>query len=113
VTDILERSSAIQWRHVPGKLSLADDGSRGVSAGFFTTLHRWFRDPDFLLIEPEAWPSPTNIAEFSNKDPEVSPAKWIGSVRVPIPHLLFCVNSQVIRSEPPQTSRSFAATLFT
>ena len=89
VTDILEKSSTIQWRHVPGELNPADDGSRGVSAAFFTTQHRWFRGPDFLLMGPAAWPSPSNISEPSNDDPEVSPAKWIGSVRVPIPHFIF------------------------
>ena len=40
-------------------------------------------------MEPAAWPSPSNISEPSNDDPEVSPAKWVGSVRVPIPHLIF------------------------
>ncbi|XP_046632214.1 uncharacterized protein LOC124311889 [Daphnia pulicaria] len=50
VTDILDKSEATQWRHIPGEHNPADDGSRGVSAAFFTTQHRWFRGPDFLLM---------------------------------------------------------------
>jgi hypothetical protein len=89
VTGILDKSAATQWCHIPGELNPADDGSRGVSAAFFTTQHRWFRGPDFLLMPKPAWPQPTNIAEPTNDDPEVSPAKWIGSIRIPMPHPIF------------------------
>ncbi len=87
VTDILDKSEATQWRHVPGELNPDDDGYRGVSAVFFTTQHRWFRSSDFLLMPETAWPPPTNIAEPANDDPEVSPR--IGSIRLPTPHPIF------------------------
>ncbi|KAI9555059.1 hypothetical protein GHT06_020359 [Daphnia sinensis] len=38
-----------------------------------------------------AWPPPTKIAEPANDDPEVSPAKWIGSIQALIPHPIFAL----------------------
>ena len=89
VTEISDTSTAIQWRHVPGELNPADDGSRGIPALHLTSQHRWFRGPDFLLMPDSYWPAPIEIPEPSTEDPEVVPAKWVGSLRVREPHRIY------------------------
>jgi hypothetical protein len=34
-TEILDKSTATQWRHITDELNPADDGSRDVAAAFF------------------------------------------------------------------------------
>ncbi|KZS10420.1 Uncharacterized protein APZ42_025121, partial [Daphnia magna] len=70
VTEILDISLAGKWRHIPGELNPADDGSRGISEAFSTPQHRWFRGPDFLLLPELARPPPLGIPEPPNDDPE-------------------------------------------
>ena len=42
ISEILEKSTCDQWRHVPGILNPADDCSRGISAQNLTHDHPWF-----------------------------------------------------------------------
>ncbi len=55
--EILEDSSPTQWRHVPGELNPADDGSRGVNGTEISIDHRWFQGPKFLKLCETLWPS--------------------------------------------------------
>ena len=57
ITYILTNSEATQWRHVPGTLNPADDGSRGLKAAQLQSSHRWFNGPAFLLDPNDQWPS--------------------------------------------------------
>jgi hypothetical protein len=49
VNEILESSSASQWRHILGDTNPSDDCSRGIPATHLTPHHRWFHGLDFFL----------------------------------------------------------------
>ena len=48
--EILDTSELQQWRHCPGKLNPADDGSRGLKADAITPNCHWLNGPSFLLL---------------------------------------------------------------
>lgn len=69
VTEILDSSSATQWRHIPGEVNPADDCSRGIPATHLSPQHRWFRGPYFLSLPQSSWPASITIAEPSSDAP--------------------------------------------
>lgn len=89
MTEILDTSSAVHWRHIPGELNQGYDGSRKFSAAFVTPQDRWLRGPDLLLMPEVAWPPPIGISEPLDNYPDVSPAEWMESIRIPILHRIF------------------------
>ncbi len=46
---IHEHTTSEQWRHVPGVLNPADDGSRGLLIEAFCPEYRWWLGPAFLI----------------------------------------------------------------
>ena len=72
VAEILDFSTPEQWHHVPGKVNVADDGSRGLTADRLTESCRWLNGPAFLLLTPDKWPElpvpepETNLAMSSD-----------------------------------------------
>lgn len=56
LSEILDHSEPEQWRHCPGKLNPADDGSRGLEASAITSNCRWLNGPAFLLLSEHQWP---------------------------------------------------------
>ena len=56
VSEIYQKSSPRQWRHVPTDLNCADDASRGLHAKVLTSEHRWFSGPRFLYEYEDDWP---------------------------------------------------------
>ena len=50
LSEILDTSESNQWRHCPGKLNPADDGSRGLRAYAITSESRWLNGPAFLVL---------------------------------------------------------------
>lgn len=77
VSEILEKSKAEQWRHVPGILNPADDCSRGLGPEHFEANHRWFSGPEFLKLPETSWPVP-----FSNEATPETPEEWTGCLAV-------------------------------
>ena len=53
LSEILDTSEPQQWRHCPGKLNPADDGSRGLRADAITSNCRWLNGPAFLLLSED------------------------------------------------------------
>lgn len=77
IAEIREHSSPSDWRHVPGKLNVADDCSRGL---FVETLAdpegRWLNGPRFLKQTEDRWP-PKRVLEVPTEgDPEVKTDVW-------------------------------------
>lgn len=58
---ILNSSSAIKWRHIPGELNIAYDCSLGIPANHLSTKHRWFHGPVFLTLLYSSWSSTSAI----------------------------------------------------
>ena len=55
--EIHEHTTSEQWRHVPGVLNPADDGSRGLPIEVFRPDCRWWSRPTFLSQAEDQWPS--------------------------------------------------------
>ena len=59
VAEIKEVSDPETWRHVPGRLNVADDCSRGLSAQDLVQESRWINGPNFLSQGEDCWPNQT------------------------------------------------------
>ncbi|XP_062708422.1 uncharacterized protein LOC134288244 [Aedes albopictus] len=59
IGEILSKSNAVEWRYVPSKANVADDGTKWASGPNLKTDSRWFRGPDFLWKSEELWPRQT------------------------------------------------------
>ncbi|XP_077966576.1 uncharacterized protein LOC144420798 [Styela clava] len=53
---IHRQSNPSQWRHVPSKINLADDASRGLSLKTLINKSRWLLAPEFLWKNEDSWP---------------------------------------------------------
>ncbi|XP_053696848.1 uncharacterized protein LOC128744094 [Sabethes cyaneus] len=56
VSEILDVTEAADWRWVPSKLNVADDGTKWETQPDTTPESRWFRGPDFLYRSEAEWP---------------------------------------------------------
>ncbi|XP_074621676.1 uncharacterized protein LOC141880115 [Acropora palmata] len=65
LSEILDTSEPQQWRHCPGKLNPADDGSRGLRADMITSNCRWLNGPAFLLLSEDEWPEDISKSKFA------------------------------------------------
>ncbi|XP_057294388.1 uncharacterized protein LOC130622946 [Hydractinia symbiolongicarpus] len=71
IQQIQENTSLDQWNHVPTHENPADDASRGISLKHVEKSSRWFKGPQFLWEEREAWPAAYDPAKNSvTDDPE-------------------------------------------
>lgn len=61
VSEIREFSKINEWRHVPTKMSPADDGTKWNETDFSSNKHRWFVGPDFLSQNEIFWPKDKNM----------------------------------------------------
>ena len=68
VSEIHQKSSPRQWRHVPTNLNCADDATRGLHAKVLTSEHRWFRGPQFLYEHEDGWPQGKCVVHEERSD---------------------------------------------
>ena len=78
VAEIKEASDPETWRHVPGRLNVADDCSRGLSAQDLLQDSRWINGPNFLSQGEDCWPNQPNNQAPIDEDPEVKTEAWLG-----------------------------------
>ncbi|XP_062557946.1 uncharacterized protein LOC134222813 [Armigeres subalbatus] len=71
VSEILEATELDQWRWVPTKLNVADEGTKWGKLPDMTTDSRWFNGPQFLQQPEKEWPS--QLARNSQTDTELRP----------------------------------------
>ena len=77
--EIKEVSDPEAWRHVPGRLNVADDCSRGhLSAQNLLRDSRWIDGPDLLLRGEDYWPNQVICQPPTDNDPEVKSEAWLG-----------------------------------
>ena len=72
VADILDVTSASQWRYVATDDNPADDCSRRLYGSVVSVTHRWFAGPKFLSQSEENWPVNIVTPEPESADPEVA-----------------------------------------
>ena len=78
VAEIKEVSDPETWRHVPGRLNVADDCSRGLSAQDLLQESRWINGPNFLSQGEDCWPNQSICQPPTDNDPEVKSEAWLG-----------------------------------
>ncbi|VDK60026.1 unnamed protein product, partial [Cylicostephanus goldi] len=54
---ILENTTDVILRHIPGELNPADVGTRGAAIEELLKFKQWWNGPKFLMEKPESWPS--------------------------------------------------------
>ncbi|XP_062714125.1 uncharacterized protein LOC134290910 [Aedes albopictus] len=61
VSELLEITEANEWRWVPSKMNVADDGTKWSTFPDLSPGSRWFVGPEFLRLQETDWPQqPTN-----------------------------------------------------
>ena len=78
VAEIKEVSDPETWRHVPGRLNVADDCSRGLSPQDLLQDCRWINGPNFLSQGEDFWPNQSICQPPTDNDPEVKSEAWLG-----------------------------------
>lgn len=68
VSEILDVTEAADWRWVPSKLNVADDGTKWDTQPDLTPESRWFRGPDFLYRSETEWPKPSSKSEHTDNE---------------------------------------------
>ncbi|XP_062538743.1 uncharacterized protein LOC134207018 [Armigeres subalbatus] len=56
VSEILEHTTASQWRWVPSSSNPADEATKWGSGPYFHHDSKWFQGPDFLRLPEHEWP---------------------------------------------------------
>ncbi|XP_058454825.1 uncharacterized protein LOC131432514 [Malaya genurostris] len=56
VSEILETTETNEWRWVPSKSNVADDGTKWTRLPDLTSRARWFSGPEFLKMQEAKWP---------------------------------------------------------
>ena len=57
VSQVLDGSTVVQWRHVPTKLNPANDATRGLKGEALLTATRWKMGQSFLWVQKDKWPN--------------------------------------------------------
>lgn len=68
VGEILEDTTKAEWRWVPGKLNVADDGTKWTKLPKFDQNCRWFRGPEFLYTDEGEWPNDLQQSESTEEE---------------------------------------------
>ena len=76
ISEIQDSTDPLQWGHVPGRLNVADEGSRGLHAAELHPQCRWLNGPAFLSQREEFWPTE---AKTNNDAPDVVDPEWTGA----------------------------------
>ncbi|XP_055597416.1 uncharacterized protein LOC129747298 [Uranotaenia lowii] len=56
VSELLDTTQVGEWRWLPTKQNVADEGTKWQRLPNFQPSSRWFRGPDFLLEPEDSWP---------------------------------------------------------
>lgn len=82
VGEILECTDVNDWRWLPTKSNVADDGTKWQRLPDLTSSSRWFRGPDFLWKPQEQWPGVSTCEEGTTE--ELKPSLFHHTVVEPI-----------------------------
>ncbi|XP_055589808.1 uncharacterized protein LOC129741989 [Uranotaenia lowii] len=68
VSEILEHTTASDWRWVPSKSNPADEATKWGSGPYFNPESIWFNGPEFLLYPESQWPQPTESVTSTSEE---------------------------------------------
>lgn len=61
VAEIVSNSDVNDWHHIPGKMNVADDCTRGKDIQQLIPKCRWISGPEFLMLPEAEWPSTKEV----------------------------------------------------
>lgn len=67
ITGILESSSTEDWKWVPSKLNVADDGTKWSKFPQISNSCRWIQGLEFLMLPEEKWPKQRRFQNLQKK----------------------------------------------
>ncbi|XP_055633360.1 uncharacterized protein LOC129773740 [Toxorhynchites rutilus septentrionalis] len=93
VSELLEISEPAEWRWVPTRLNVADDGTKWDGTPDLTPESRWFTGPDFLWLPESKWPHtpPLRAANTAELRPHLLLHRTV-SISAGINYELICVS---------------------
>lgn len=68
VSEMLESTEMSEWRWVPTKQNVADEGTKWARVPELSTNSRWFRGPNFLWQGEQAWPAFPTFGKSTNEE---------------------------------------------
>ncbi|XP_065077337.1 uncharacterized protein LOC135700687 [Ochlerotatus camptorhynchus] len=68
VSEILESTDVNEWRWVPTKQNVADEGTKRTRVPDFSSDSRWFRGPDFLKEDEHGWPVTPSFKKSTDEE---------------------------------------------
>ncbi|XP_065095608.1 uncharacterized protein LOC135717445 [Ochlerotatus camptorhynchus] len=72
IGEILEHSTAAQWRWVPSKSNPADEATKWGSGPYFDHDSSWFQGPNFLRLPEKEWPRIKEPVTATNEEMRAS-----------------------------------------
>ena len=61
MSQVLDGSTVVQWRHVPTNSNPADDATKGLKVEALLTATRWKMGPSFLREQKDKWPNQSSV----------------------------------------------------
>jgi hypothetical protein len=80
IAEIQDDSDPSEWRHVPGRLNVADDGSRCLRLANLDPECRWLIGPAFLTLPEEFWPADIAVPQEVSLATEVTSSSCVSDV---------------------------------
>ena len=71
VADIASNSDVKDWHHIPGKMNVADDCTRGIEIQELTPLCCWITGPEFLMLSEAEWPGTNKVQDMYETELEI------------------------------------------
>ncbi|XP_062557274.1 uncharacterized protein LOC134222147 [Armigeres subalbatus] len=68
VSEILESTDVIDWRWVPTRKNVADEGTKWTGTPDLSADSRWYRGPDFLWQNENCWPVSSSLKQSTNEE---------------------------------------------
>ncbi|XP_062713555.1 uncharacterized protein LOC134290427 [Aedes albopictus] len=68
VSEVLDSTDVTEWRWIPTKQNVADEGTKWARAPDLSADSRWFRGPDFLWSGKHDWPISPSFQNVTNEE---------------------------------------------
>lgn len=68
ISELLETTDLREWRWIPSKMNVADDGTKWKQHPDLSASSRWFQGPDFLRKPEDEWPKERSPIETTDTE---------------------------------------------
>ena len=71
VAEIVSNLDVKEWHHIPGKMNVTDDCTKGKEIQEWTPYCRWIIGPEFLMLHEAEWPSTKEVPVIDETELEI------------------------------------------